>query len=1591
MPEIDIRFLLNSPEVEREAQRTRAAISGVGESSVKVGKTMSSAFAQATDEAEDLTENARIQKKVIADLERQYEELSKKVGKAAPGEAKTAMQRQLSAARRELDDEKKALRELEEAQGKYEQSVVSLSTQIEKKSDGMARVTEGAKEYRKTLLELEQLEDRMADASGRGHAFADGERNVREASDATQGAGGAMSATTGAAALLRASEVEREAQRTKAALSDVGEASAKVGKTMSAAFSLAVDDSEDLTENIRIQKQVVADLERQYKALSKKVDKAAPGEVKMTLQQQLSATRREMDDEKKALGELESAQGRYKQSVVSLRAQIRKKRDDMARMTEGTKEYRAAMIELGRLEDRMADVSRQGHIFADDERNIRATSDAIQGVSGAMSVATGTAALLGASEENLTKIQTRLQAVMAISIGVNQVAQTLNKDSYFTHIILAKAKDMLAAATTRVSVALGVTNTTAKALMATMSLGLTAAIGVVVALFDRWNKKKAETLSKNAELHGQLAKSRIEIARETEAIDKNFTALEKCKVGTKGYNKVKDSILSKYGKYLQGLNVEIQTLQNVAGAYDAIKKAAVESINVRAKAAFISDAQTIATEKMGKAIKAIRDGVASSYSKEFLEEFPDQISSIMAEVTDTLMAKGKSSRDKFFDVAAILEDYGFSPMRIRRVLQGWGPFTLDLKSSFVKDFHLALEELNGVEEVAERVFKTSTPSNEEAQKNKQYWTEQRDAAQVALEAMGDGKKGTAEWNAELKKLSAANAKLKLWDFAADPTKLQSQISQSVLQGQLELENARVAIMKEGRTKRKQEADVEYKQRLADIDKEEKELIAKYKKQGKKLPQEEKTVFENRRQVALLQKNRRDADAELDYFNQTKELYKELGDVFLTEEQRKTSAIEGRFRKMRQAVINSKLYDGMPDLVSRQLFGLIDKAEQQALLDESLLQFKSYAQRVEQTTSSFNERIARLRKAGYEEEAKEGERQRDRELQALSESMLQQSDLWVQLFDDATQKSIDRIKELIARTQNLFDYLQGKEGAAMPVGFTAGQLEQLKKSPEALKAISGAIRQLKQELGVRSPFDKFVIDVKSGVERIRKAFSPEGRGMKDIAAGATMIDEAFQSFSPVLKQFGRDLGNIFGDDVSEAVSQMTDLGGAVMSVGAGFTKLLSGDLAGGVQSIVKGIGSVFSMWSAAEKRHRQALEQIADARIAQQREYNKLLLEQNLLYKEGKGAFGTDEIGRAKNALKNYLDALAAYRAELKGDKPEMNVAERMTGDAFGTYRRRMEEYERGMAALDRASIVTGHKKTGLFGWGKGKDTYSSLLSVYPKLIDGQGKLNKEMAQSILSTRKMDDYTRNLLQSLIDMQDAAEAALAELDDYLNQTFGGLADGLLDALVTSIESGTSAWREFEKTGAQVLENLGRQIVYSLFMKESFDGLTDNLRKVFSQDKSEEQIAADAMALIDGFFGQMELKFDGAEKWLQWWKEEGKKHGFDMYEGDEGQGGAATGEIQAQITEGTASRIEGLANMIALDLRAVRELSAGHLDAVRATAPSVASIMRTTILIEQNTRATAEHTKLTAQRVAEGFEGMGRKLDAIAANTRSVQSRG
>jgi tape measure domain-containing protein len=118
-----------------------------------------------------------------------------------------------------------------------------------------------------------------------------------------------------------------------------------------------------------------------------------------------------------------------------------------------------------------------------------------------------------------------------------------------------------------------------------------------------------------------------------------------------------------------------------------------------------------------------------------------------------------------------------------------------------------------------------------------------------------GSKEWKEYDARISKLegklpsthkaaaSAANKAAKQAEKAADA---QQQAGQKAIEVELEVEEKRIAAIKDGYEKRKAELELEHKQELARIDKEQQELEKAYKKGGKSMPTEVSGNFDSLR-------------------------------------------------------------------------------------------------------------------------------------------------------------------------------------------------------------------------------------------------------------------------------------------------------------------------------------------------------------------------------------------------------------------------------------------------------------------------------------------------------------------------------------------------------------------------------------------------------------------------------------------------------------------------------------------------------------------------------------------------------------------------
>lgn len=314
----------------------------------------------------------------------------------------------------------------------------------------------------------------------------------------------------------------------------------------------AVAGSKSLTDRIREQKEVIGQIESDIKSLEKAYQGAAPGKAKVAALDELNAAKKALEEEKGALAGLQAEQEKTREGSKRLSLQLRELQDSMARLRlegkQDTDEYRKMAQQAALLSDTLADLNTQTKILSNDDANLQGFMSGVSGLAGLFTTATGALSLFASENENLAKIQTRVQSVMAITMGLQQVFNTLNKDSAFRLVTVVKMKNLLTAANTRLAVALGISTGAAQALMATLTLGLSAVITGIIVLWDKYSdaqEKAAEKAKERVKIESdgraQMIKTRFEI-ESTLASLKEFT-------GTREEEKAKVKELnSKYGE-----------------------------------------------------------------------------------------------------------------------------------------------------------------------------------------------------------------------------------------------------------------------------------------------------------------------------------------------------------------------------------------------------------------------------------------------------------------------------------------------------------------------------------------------------------------------------------------------------------------------------------------------------------------------------------------------------------------------------------------------------------------------------------------------------------------------------------------------------------------------------------------------------------------------------------------------------------------------------------------------------------------------------------------------------------------------------------
>lgn len=292
-------------------------------------------------------------------------------------------------------------------------NIGTLDFEIIGKNDGIKRSLEEAKESIKNFTET--------------------------AKDGGIGAGDAMQAA--AAKIEQAwGQLESVGNANREALKGLEAEYTQVGQDAAAAFSKATAAGDKEYRTLTARQQALGKEIRQRKEVLNQVE-------------QLTA---ELNQEEQAFNKLAAETKKNEGRTTSFKAQLRQLTQEMAMQEAQAREmggetavyalratdaFKQMQIQAARLTDAMSDAQNQAKILSHDNAGLQGVISAVSGVAGAFSVAQGAMGLFAGENEELQKIMVKVQSIMAITMGLQQVANVLNKDSAASLTIFNKVRE----------------------------------------------------------------------------------------------------------------------------------------------------------------------------------------------------------------------------------------------------------------------------------------------------------------------------------------------------------------------------------------------------------------------------------------------------------------------------------------------------------------------------------------------------------------------------------------------------------------------------------------------------------------------------------------------------------------------------------------------------------------------------------------------------------------------------------------------------------------------------------------------------------------------------------------------------------------------------------------------------------------------------------------------------------------------------------------------------------------------------------------------------------------------------------------------
>lgn len=507
-----------------------------------------------------------------------------------------------------------------------------------------------------------------------------------------------------------------------------------------------------------------------------------------------------------------------------------------------------------------------------------------------------------------------------------------------------------------------------------------------------------------------------------------------------------------------------------------------------------------------------------------------------------------------------------------------------------------------------------------------------------------------------------------------------------------------------------------------------------------------------------------------------------------------------------------------------------KAEQAAYiesknnLDILINQYSNYTQQRAKIDKQYQGEYAKLQRLGLYAEMEVLREQYNEELKQLDDSFLRKNEKYQEWLEEilpdvikkggaAIQKELDKIELKLVNDKGL--------------------------SPETILVLTEQIKRLKKELDKKNNTEtdsnenwKNTIELMNEVNQLTKTITDSFSDLDD-------------STKAILS------------GITETVSGVINLTTALKNIG---TAVSSAEKA---SVILAAIGAALQVINAISDTFRKIEEERLQALLNEENRINtinELLVEQNKLYAEGNGIFTDDRWGTALSGLKAYNLALE-YQDKLSqkigiqasdfGKSADFEQLRKILLTSKKLYSDSLSQALGGIAVKTKSSNWVQKQ------FGK-EDVFKSLLVVYPKLIDENGKLNTEVGKLITQSATLTDMDRERLNALINMTEKAEEAYGQFGDYISSVFGGIADEISQAFQTMYESGDMSMQSLEESFSNMIEQFTRDAIEFTFLQPYLNELNDVTKSLGTQfakgDISSTKLQESILQALSNFYGDL-----------------------------------------------------------------------------------------------------------------------------------------